>query len=896
MFVWFLKEKGLVPPELFDKRKLLRILKNIDDSKSTFYKAILQNLFFATLNTEMGKRKFRSKSSNNRDGNYFIHNVFRYEDYFTSPNETLKAYFENIPFLNGGLFECLDKELEENGKLNRIRIDGFSDREDNPVSLPNEYFFCEREKDIDLNEVYATKNKKYKFRGIIDILNSYKFTIAENTPIEEEIALDPELLGKVFENLLANYNPETQTTARKQTGSFYTPREIVNYMVDESLIAYLNQQLDESDDTESKLRNLISYSDSEPEFNSDDKSKLINAIDNIKILDPACGSGAFPMGILHKLVHILHKLDPKNKLWKQRQIDKASQIDDAKARDAAIDAIEEAFENNELDYGRKLYLIENCIFGVDIQPIAAQISKLRFFISLIVEQKANSKHDNFGIRALPNLETKFVAANTLIGLEMEKDQRSIFENPEIEKIKEELKKVRHSYFEARTPKTKEKYKNLDKELREKLAVILENEQYLDHNNARRVSSWNPYDQNFSVDFFEPEWMFGLKDGFDVVIGNPPWGAKLSAIEKDLFKRTYKEIDSSTPNTFAYFIGWAYKNFNCTIYYVLPDSILIKDYSKTRYLINERISEIVWYENSGLPEELRPFVYVDHDVCIINIQINKSDVLNYTLNQYDDNFKSIQSNRFKQLKNKIILEDFDFTFNLIAQEKDYNILSKLQKFEKLDSFMQCHEGIHTGNSREILFVKENINKYCHSLFYGGGAGDIIQNYHSKTSGWYVDYRNEIINKTNGFYASLRDERIFKFPKIYITRTGNPFKAFYDDETYASNNFFSLQHKDYSKNDKTILKFVLPFIISKISQYFIRTFAAPRLGSTFIETKIFHLLKFRLPINTTYKDLLINLVEYILYLKQYNLESIFLERLIDAMVYELYFPDEIKAANA
>ena len=108
--------------------------------------------------------------------------------------------------------------------------------------VPDELFFSP-EQAIDLNEIYGTKGKSYKVRGVINILNSYKFTIAENTPVEEEIALDPELLGKVFENLLASYNPETQTTARKQTGSFYTPREIVNYMVDESLIAYLSSKL-----------------------------------------------------------------------------------------------------------------------------------------------------------------------------------------------------------------------------------------------------------------------------------------------------------------------------------------------------------------------------------------------------------------------------------------------------------------------------------------------------------------------------------------------------------------------------------------------------------------------------------------------------------------------------
>jgi adenine-specific DNA-methyltransferase len=123
------------------------------------------------------------------------------------------------------------------------------------------------------------------------------------------------------------------------------------------------------------------------------------------------------MGMLHKLVYIIHKLDPDNARWKQLQIDAAAKIPDLSARDAAIAAIERDFADNEDDYGRKLYLIENCLYGVDIQPIAIQISKLRFFISLVCDQRTNrNKRDNHGIRPLPNLETKFVAADTLIGL------------------------------------------------------------------------------------------------------------------------------------------------------------------------------------------------------------------------------------------------------------------------------------------------------------------------------------------------------------------------------------------------------------------------------------------------------------------------------------------------
>jgi adenine-specific DNA-methyltransferase len=629
IFVWFIKEKELVPEDLFDAGWLKDNLDFSDAKKSTYYKAILQNLFFATLNTPMGdEREFRRENAKGQDPDYLMSNFYRYKRYFKKPDAALEL-FARIPFLNGGLFECLDKEIE---KGNVIRVDGFSDRDDNPLTVPDDLFLMEKEKEIDLNEIYDTKNKKYKVRGLIHIFNSYKFTIEENTPIEEEIALDPELLGKVFENLLAAYNPETGTTARKQTGSFYTPREIVNYMVDEALVAYLESAVSLRDGAlpskqsptaseeiasqsalamTERLRDLLSYNPNPPAFSDAEKSRLIAAVDNVKVLDPAAGSGAFPMGVLHKLVFLLAKLDPKNEGWKKRQLDKAYEMSSSEAREASIKSTEDVFENNHDDYGRKLYLIENCIYGVDIQPIAVQIAKLRFFISLVVDQKSNAKKPNLGIRPLPNLETKFVAANTLIGinrpdtkpaddkpvsrdpeiesrfklliaafeqfiqarnpavkakwmdsgkqaaaeinaalkndpsfqplnvewifetqtLEALKAQLNIKEakaspmvlrNQQIEEKEKELERVRREHFSARTPATKRKYRDLDKKLRLEIADLLSENHALADEAAQQLAGWDPYNQNAHADFFDPEWMFGIEGGFDVVIGNPPY--------------------------------------------------------------------------------------------------------------------------------------------------------------------------------------------------------------------------------------------------------------------------------------------------------------------------------------------------------------------------------------
>jgi len=225
IFIWFMRERGLINKDLFEKQQIENILKNLNNDESSYYTAILQNLFFATLSTKKEERQFGSEIRGHKGYNPDFGNqyVFRYQEMFKNP-ENIKDYFGDIPFLNGGIFECLDD------KKNGIIIDGFSRTKKNQPEVPNLLFFG-ADKKVDLNKAYGTKNKTYKVRGLLDILSSFNFTIDENSPDDADIALDPELLGRVFENLLASFNPETSTTARKATGSYYTPREIVDYMV-----------------------------------------------------------------------------------------------------------------------------------------------------------------------------------------------------------------------------------------------------------------------------------------------------------------------------------------------------------------------------------------------------------------------------------------------------------------------------------------------------------------------------------------------------------------------------------------------------------------------------------------------------------------------------------------
>jgi adenine-specific DNA-methyltransferase len=591
IFCWFLQEKRLIPRDLFRMRIADSLLKDSSPKAGTYYRAFLQNLFFGTLNQEQEKRDWRKEyEKSTRKGNRGATNLWRYRDLLEDPDQIESLLRDQIPFVNGGLFDCLDQVFQEKENREDVRLDDFSEEKANGLCLPNELFFG-GEREVDLSSIYDDqRRKKEKVRGLIETLSRYKFTVEENTPLEEEIALDPELLGKVFENLLASYNEDTRTTARKALGGFYTPREIVNYMVDEALIAFFKTaipgyQIAQESDTqklEARLRDLFTAHPTTfaNPFTPTETAALIAAIGGVKIIDPACGSGAFPMGALHRLVDLLQKLDPKNESWKRDRLAEAERYCDILRQSDApseeinlcedrIEDIRKSFDayHHALDFARKLYIIENSIYGIDIQPIATQIAKLRFFISLIVDQQVDASAPNLGVRPLPNLETKIVAADALVPLEKPHHQMDLVD-AEIRPLRRELEQVRHDHFNARTPSAKFRCRQRDAELRSNIAELLR-QNGLPAGAAKALSGWDPYDQNHFAPFFDPEWMFGLpvgkmrteshtnesgeiESGFDIAIGNPPY-VRMEQIKqfKPLFSKIY-DCFSGRADLYVYF--------------------------------------------------------------------------------------------------------------------------------------------------------------------------------------------------------------------------------------------------------------------------------------------------------------------------------------------------------
>ncbi|MBO4942924.1 MAG: N-6 DNA methylase [Muribaculaceae bacterium] len=666
IFVWFIKQRGLIPWQFFDEDYIREnLLENFNPNvkvdlfykatDSKYYRAILQNLFFAMLNAPLckeGSKEITERKFKDNRGQFDDNKLMRYRHLFKNPDLFLQLANSTVPFLNGGLFDCLDD------KKSGMYYDGFSERKESIAQLrvPDYLFFGEEVgRGIDLSEYYGDKNKKkVSARGIIDILKRYNFTVEENMPFDKDISLDPELLGKVFENLLAAYNPETKQTARKQTGSFYTPREIVQYMVDESLIAHLKRTV--SEELEAEYRKLLSYTDDIINLTEEQKQQVMLSLYNCRILDPACGSGAFPVGILQQMVHILTQIDPDNSRWQKMLFDLAqdesSEVFKNSTEEERKEQLDDLYHSfnadfNRPDYSRKLYLIENCIYGVDIQPIAIQISKLRFFISLIIDQKPNNDPvDNFGIRPLPNLEAKFVAANSLIGLKRE--EGNLFNTKEIKEKENQLKIAKHKIFGAKTARTKRKYENQVTQLREDIASMLLEQRLVGNEQAQQLAQWDMSDQNASSPFFDPEWMFGVKDGFDIVIANPPYvdAKKLKSQSKilkdnfliyngaaDLYTYFYERgIKLLVPNGILTYITsnkWIRSDYGENLRKLILDNSLrtLIDFGRNRFF-NATVDTNILMLSRGNRILKKCIYYIDH-------VINPHDISTYTNNPIEN---------------------------------------------------------------------------------------------------------------------------------------------------------------------------------------------------------------------------------------------------------------------
>lgn len=447
VFLYFLQKKGWFGVQRGDDWGLgsKHFLREIFDKKhgdyKNFFNDILEPLFYEALAVE-------------RSGDYY------------SPFNC------RIPFLNGGLFDPINDY----------------DWWDTDILLPEDLFSNDRQtKEGDVGD------------GILDIFDRYNFTVKEDEPLEKEVAVDPEMLGKVFENLL-------EVKDRKSKGTYYTPREIVHYMCQESLTNYVVTELD-GKVSEEEIGTLIEYGESVVEHDSRvisegretktyafklpssvrKNAKLIDeALASIRVCDPAVGSGAFPVGMMNEIV---------------------------RARNALTTYI--GVNGKRSPYHFKRQAIQNCLYGVDIDPGAIEITKLRLWLSLIVDEEEREK-----IQPLPNLDYKIVHGNSLLSVEKNLLNLQLFN---------ELEELKPLYFNETSARKKQKYK--------KQIDTLINQMTSGH-------------EEFDFEVFFSE-VFHEKKGFDVVIANPPYveHKKLAEISKELKKfKTY----SGRADLYVYF--------------------------------------------------------------------------------------------------------------------------------------------------------------------------------------------------------------------------------------------------------------------------------------------------------------------------------------------------------
>lgn len=661
-------------------------------------------------------------------------------------------------------------------------------------------------------------------------------------------------------------------------------------MVNESLVAHLKRTVDEG--LEPQFRQLMQYSDDKVELSEEQRKSIMQSLYNCKILDPACGSGAFPMGILQQMVHILSGIDPDNTQWKEMMLKNAIDETSEAYRTASseerlemIADIERSFDENinRPDYARKLYLIENCIYGVDIQPIAIQISKLRFFISLVVDQKTNNNPaDNFGIRPLPNLEAKFVAANTLIGLD--KKDASLFDSEAIKAKEKELKAAKHKIFGAKTVRTKRKYRNIVNDLRLEIANMLKDCEAVGNAEAQQLASWDMFDQNASSPFFDPEWMFGVKDGFDVVISNPPFisyysntGSRLSPQTRSRFAKDYicvtKENDRINSMNLMLERGGRMLRKEGSLTYIINKTLaVLPSYVNVREYIIEN------YTIEYLVQDISPFEAVVDNI-IIGIS-NKKPAKAYNVHFINPDFIGYLNYPIVNINNNR-LKEFIISRNL-------TIIEKIEKqTNKLGNIIEINRGVNIGGCFSD-FLSETKRDNTYRKYISGTANIKRYIYYWNTDdGWMkLDTALEQNLKKQGKTLALGNPERYNKNRLFIPESGQTLMAAYCDEEYYS--AYGLMVGTSTNNDDNLLKYACMLLNSKCLTFYAIEKGVLRKGNKatpHIGVKGLRAIPIPMVDNQTLGRI-VNMVDTIICQKKENQECSKLEENLDLFVYRLY----------
>ena len=791
LFCFFLREKdGLVPEELLHP-DILKCL--INDEEYSYYNGILRNLFFHCLNTP-SKRKYENEK-------------------MLADKKSIKNWFSVIPFLNGGLFNEHDKD---------------------DVPIGNDYFFSGK-KDRTLIKL----GKESKVYGIITILSKYHYKLTLDNLLDQSEygkTIDPEFIGNVFESLLSCIDADSQKTRQKITGSYYTPREIVDYMVNASLDAYL-----------------------ETKRQTDTKSSDTELLFQCKIFDPACGSGAFPCEAMNI---ILLRVE-----------------EDKKEKNNTV------FSPSER-YDTKLKIIRDVIYGVDIQPTAIHISQLRFFLSLIQEIKPDKREKNCGIDPLPNLEVKFVCADTLDGLPPKKFK----DLPIVADTIAMLAETRKQYFQSTDTKEKKRLREYDEKLRNVLVSVYKdphNATYYSNETAELVKDWNPYDQTKAATFFDPQWMFGISGGFDIVIGNPPYVDSETMVVSNLGKREiYSTRYKSTVGNWDLFVPFVENGIDlCTqhgaVSFIIPNKIISQDYAKTiRDIIsNNQLLEIRDYSRQN--------VFPIADVYPVTILVKKNNDADSVVTMRT--MQSVtQIERTNIVSNKIMKSyHWDIFFCTPALTAILvKIASNSCKFSDLVVFSSpCTVG-EAYKIKDFL-IDSNTATDCKKLINSGTIDQYVSRWGDKRTA-YIKGRYLHPAITNESLASINNNRYEQSSKkkIIVANMTTALEAFLDSESeYLAGKSTVIGIGNYQN-----LQFITGLLNSNlISIWYQSVNHSTKMSGGALTVTADRLNAIPIPNVTTDEQMpIITLVNKIISLKKNasDADTSKLEQKIDALVYELY----------
>ena len=689
--------------------------------------SVLEPLFFGILNTKPSEREA-------------LFEKFGWD-------RALLAEWKDIPYLNGGLFE--------------------RDVDDEPVSVfPAEYF-----------------------RRLFQFFSEYNFTIDENDPNDAEVGVDPEMLGKIFENLLED---------NKDKGTFYTPKEIVRYMCQESLIAYLETATSIAKD---KIRAfVVSPEEGAVGIPEAKKPKLITALEEIKICDPAIGSGAFPMGLLNELLHCREALTGEH--------------------------------CNRAELKRNI--IQNNIYGVDIEKGAVDIARLRFWLSIVVDENVPSP--------LPNLDYKIMQGNSLIecfmGVDLSKltytkehkndsGEISLFDD-EKNRLQKKVSQLLNAYYSCCDHEKKAKLQQeisdtINKQLQAKFVdqSILDKLKGINLAENNQFFLWHTW---FS-DVFNRE---NGKNGFDIVIGNPPY-VVVSYIDKEYLYYKYKT--KNCLELYAYFFEHSINVLHNTgVLSFITGSLYAKGFKfESLRIFLENNSQLITYRNEG-------------DEVFKNVNMPTSTILLYKSNTFKWSFDNLLGN-----SNNILLK-------MDASSKPLSSISIMQR-----GFEVGRDRVSKEQSKYRFLTGSNVEKYCYKSIS------------------YVD--QDVVDEFQ------KDAIFYTGARLLIRETGSYLTVVYIDEIlYCNRSLYSTIITDPMFN----VQYVVGILNSKAIQYYYQQkFKA--------ETELFPKIRIRqakqLPIpvaSLTKQQLIVTLIEQIRTSKrmapQMSIEKF--EREIDQIVYRLY----------